>query len=72
MNSFLRLSAKKGLLLYLIFFACREQMDLVLTAISQEVLLINQVVKSCFEVLCWKSFDHTFYSEGEKQFSICL
>ena len=42
----------KGLLLHLIFFPYREQMHLVLTEISQEILQMkSQVVESCFDVL---------------------
>ena len=40
-------------------------MRLALAEISPEIVyMISQVVKSCFEVLCWKSYDRTFYSSG--------
>ena len=64
--SFLTPFVMREFLLYLVCFAYREQMYLLSTEISQEI--ISQVVKSCFEVFCWKSFDNTFYSNDRKQF----
>ena len=47
-------------------------MHLALTEISQNIFQIrSQVVKSCFEVLCYKSVNHTFYSKARKQFLVC-
>ena len=43
-------------------------MNLTLIEISQEIFQIrSQIMKSRFEVVHWKSFDHTFNSNSREQ-----
>ena len=74
-HSFLWLFSWKDWCYFWSFFAYREQganasrVDGNISIIFQ---MESQVVKSCFEVIRWKSFDHTFHSTFRKQFSFCL
>ena len=48
-------------------------MNLILTKISQKFFqMISQFMKSCFEVIDFKSFDQKLYSNVRKQFMDCL